>query len=358
MARIVYGVSGEGAGHAVRSREVIRHFLKSGHIVHVVTYGRAYALLQDEFDCREVAGITFHFADNRLRYWRTIGHNLRLWPSVRRSLTDIRNRFQEWQPDIVVSDFEPLVARTARCCQLPLLAVDNIHYHLLLPPSRLSWEYHFYRLAAQLIVRVVPGTTADRYVITALAAVAPRQEGPLAIVPSIVSPDLTAGEPLPGDHVLVYDSFGTATLPPLLAVTPYHYRLYGYDRGDRVGNLTFRTFSRTEFVRDLRSCRAVIGTAGFTLMSECLVLHKPFLAIPVRGYFEQFDNAGELERLGFGAVSQRLSVEQVERFMSNLPLYEERLARYRHPGNGPALAVIDRCLSDLLRGRVIHSPPS
>ena len=39
MARIVYGVSGEGSGHSSRAREMIPHLERAGHRVRVVTYG-------------------------------------------------------------------------------------------------------------------------------------------------------------------------------------------------------------------------------------------------------------------------------------------------------------------------------
>ena len=42
MARIVYGVSGEGSGHSSRASEIIPFLLDSGHEVKVVSYNRGY----------------------------------------------------------------------------------------------------------------------------------------------------------------------------------------------------------------------------------------------------------------------------------------------------------------------------
>ena len=50
MVNVVYGVSGEGSGHATRSKFILHHLLERGHKVKVVTYDRGYALLKDEFD--------------------------------------------------------------------------------------------------------------------------------------------------------------------------------------------------------------------------------------------------------------------------------------------------------------------
>ncbi|MGA0714638.1 MAG: glycosyltransferase family protein, partial [Gemmobacter sp.] len=71
------------------------------------------------------------------------------------------------------------------------------------------------------------------------------------------------------------------------------------------GNIHYRAFSGDAFVQDLARCSSVIATAGFTLMSECLYLEKPLLALPMTGQFEQQVNALFLERSGCGVNARR-----------------------------------------------------
>ena len=40
MARIVYGVSGEGSGHSSRAREMAGHLVQRGHEVRMASYDR------------------------------------------------------------------------------------------------------------------------------------------------------------------------------------------------------------------------------------------------------------------------------------------------------------------------------
>ena len=47
--RILYGVVGEGMGHATRSRVVIEHLLAAGHHVGVVASDRAFPFLARAF---------------------------------------------------------------------------------------------------------------------------------------------------------------------------------------------------------------------------------------------------------------------------------------------------------------------
>jgi uncharacterized protein (TIGR00661 family) len=71
--------------------------------------------------------------------------------------------------------------------------------------------------------------------------------------------------------------------------------IYGYDKTLEEGNIIYKPFSKDGFLCDLSSCRAVAATAGSTLLTESLYLKKPFLALPMRGQFEQELNGLLLE---------------------------------------------------------------
>jgi hypothetical protein len=100
-------------------------------------------------------------------------------------------------------------------------------------------------------------------------------------------------------------------------------------------------FDEATFIADLASCRAVVATAGFTLMSEAISLDKPMLAVPIRGQFEQVLNARYLEREGYGATADDLNEEVLRGFIAKQPWFEERLASYRHDGNAALFGALD-----------------
>ena len=87
-------------------------------------------------------------------------------------------------------------------------------------------------------------------------------------------------------------------------------RIYGGRDGvtadERDGNLLYRPFANEAFVDDLRTCRGVVATAGYSLMSEAVYLRKPFLALPLAGQFEQEMNSRYLAQLGYGTASRAL----------------------------------------------------
>ena len=111
MARILYGVAGEGMGHAIRSRVIIDH-LSREHDVQVVVSGRAHDYLKarehDRLGVNRIWGLSIVYEDNEVQQLRTILSNVTGaftggLPKNARAYFDLTTQFQ---PDVVVSDFE------------------------------------------------------------------------------------------------------------------------------------------------------------------------------------------------------------------------------------------------------------
>ena len=128
--------------------------------------------------------------------------------------------------------------------------------------------------------------------------------------------------------------------------------VYGYDRNETVGNLVYKPFSTTEFAEQLASARAVIATAGFTLISEALYLGKPYLAFPMQGQYEQHLNAHMLEAQGYGVEGKSVDENTLAGFLYRIPEYRSQLEDYPRAGNGGILKKLDELLADDLQGLV------
>src|SRR5262245_25271863 len=81
---ILYGVVGEGMGHATRSRVVLEHLLARGHAVRVVASGRATAFLRGVFGERlhvlDIEGLSLEYGGNALALGRSVRRTLRSAP--------------------------------------------------------------------------------------------------------------------------------------------------------------------------------------------------------------------------------------------------------------------------------------
>ena len=73
--RILYGVVGEGMGHATRSRVVLEELVKE-HEVHIVVSGRAQRYLAERFEnVHNIWGLTIAYEGNAVRSWQTLLQN-------------------------------------------------------------------------------------------------------------------------------------------------------------------------------------------------------------------------------------------------------------------------------------------
>ena len=76
--RVLYGVNGEGMGHATRSQVVIDSLLGE-HDVRVVASGAAFNYLKDRLPrVDEIMGPSFAMEEGEIRRWATVRQNLQL----------------------------------------------------------------------------------------------------------------------------------------------------------------------------------------------------------------------------------------------------------------------------------------
>ena len=332
MAKIVYGVSGEGSGHSSRAREMINHLQDLGHTVKVVSYDRGYNNLKDDFDVFETEGLHITSLDNRVSKVKTFTENLQRLPEGHRKLQALRKEiFKAFEPDCVITDFEPMTAYLAGHYDLPLITIDNqqrLRYMSYPCPSHLQNER---RLTVGIIRAMVP--RPDISLVTTFFFGKAKNNRSF-FFPPILRNDVLSLQPHDGPHILVYLTSGFETfLKKLKSFDREQFIVYGYDREDREDHITYKPFSKTGFLRDLASCKAVMATAGFTLMTESFYLQKPYLALPMHGQFEQEINGYLLARLGYGINLRRVNALPIGNFLYRIPDYKKELSAYAAEDN-------------------------
>lgn len=354
MAKIVYGVSGEGSGHSSRAREMASHMLGRGHDLWLVSYDRGYRNLKDDFRVLEVEGLRITSEDNKVSVVKTFTENLKRLPGGHRTLQQLRRQlFKEFQPDCVITDFEPMTAYLANHYEIPLITLDNQHrmrYIKFDCPEHLQFE----RRVTKNIIRAM-SPRPDVSLVTAFCLGELKNDRTF-IFPPILRREVIDLQPTTGEHILVYATSGFESLmDELSGFGRETFFVYGYDRSDQEGVLNFKPFSKQGFLDDLASAKAVIATAGFTLISEALCLHKPYLALPMQGQFEQQLNAFQLGELGYGKGAPDVSAESIGDFLYRLPDYRVRLAGYHPSDNSEIKAKLDELLADDCRlARAFH----
>lgn len=343
---ILYGLAGEGFGHSSRALTVIPYLIEKGHKVKVITYGQAYEVLKDKFDVFKVEGLTIIFEERLLKKRRTLFHNLKYFSRNVFLLRKIKKMIKEFKPNLCISDMEPLVPMIRRKYRLPLVCLDNQHRITNLEIDVPKKYFKDYLIAKEIIKSFV--RIADYYVITSFSNLNIKEEYSknTFIVPPIIRKEIKESKVKSrrGKKILVYLTKEDKKTIRVLKRINEEFVIYGYDVKRKEDNLYFKT--RESFLKDFINCKAVIATAGFTLISESLFLKKPYLALPLKGQFEQVLNAIFLKKSGLGDYTEEITKKKVQKFISKFPVYNNNLKKYEIDSEN-LYRTLDKILNEL-----------
>jgi uncharacterized protein (TIGR00661 family) len=355
--RILYGVVGEGMGHAIRSKVIIDRLFAQGHSVEIMASSRAADFLAKRFpEVHRIHGFHMLYAENRVRKGPT------LWSNIRDGLVamprQIRSYFElvdDFAPEVVISDFESWAYFYGKSHGLPVISIDNAQVlnrtrHAAHQLAGIRVQYALTRL---FVKSKLP--FCDHYFITSFFF-PPVRYRRTTLVPPVLRPEVIGLPAVRGDHLLVYQTAEDhRALARVLAGCGLECRIYGLRRDVKEevveGNLRYKPFDEQNFIEDLASARAVISGGSFTVMSECVYLRKPLLSVPVGGQVEQVVNARYLQDLGYGRVADGIDEAVLRDFLAAVPSCEERLASYQQAGNTVLFDALDAELSRCTNGR-------
>jgi uncharacterized protein (TIGR00661 family) len=350
--RILYGVTGEGMGHAMRSR-VVLDALAEKHEIKVVVSGRAADYLakrsSEVLSVKKIWGYTLAYKDNELQKWRSVVQNVKgALTGLPKNIKAYLDIAEDFIPDVVITDFETWSYLFGLRHELPIISIDNMQIinRCAHAPELLAGCENDFRLTNAVVKAKIPG--AFHYHITTFFY-PPTRKPNTSLHPPILRPEILAARPESGQHLLVYQtSTSNQALIDTLKRCGRECRIYGMRRdikSDVVdGNLCFRPFSEAGFIDDLRTCAGVVASGGFTLMGEAVCLRRPMLAVPIVGQFEQVLNARYLEHEGYGLAADVIDDDRLSQFIGALPEFERNLGRYHQEGNRDLLASLDKTL--------------
>jgi uncharacterized protein (TIGR00661 family) len=229
--RILYGVVGEGMGHALRSRVVLEELSKE-HEVHIVVSGRAKDYLAQRFpNVHEIWGLHIVYEGNQVNNWSTLMANvkgaLRGWPmNLRQYLRFVRTL----KADAVITDFESFSYLFGKNLMLPIISIDNIQIinRCAHDASLIAGFEDQFELTRSIVKSKVPG--CFHYLVTSFFTPPVRKER-TTLVPSILRQEILQAKSERGEHLLVYQTANTnVELPQMLKKTGLPCRVYGLRR--------------------------------------------------------------------------------------------------------------------------------
>lgn len=346
--RILYGVCGEGMGHAIRSAVVIEHLMKENDVT-IFASDRAYEYLSEKFDdVYYIEGFNTVYEANQVNNTRTLIKNVKDLPTdLRYNLRLMYNVAKASKPDLIITDFEFYSNVISKLLRIPLVSLDNMHV-IVHCDINVYPEYMSDRIRAAGVIRSF--IQRPRHcLITSYFFPNVKIPERVKMFPPVLRKKVMDLNPTIGDHILVYQtSDSNQALLELLKDFDEKFIVYGFHKDEEDKNLTFKSFNEDEFFEDLASAKAVITNGGFNLISEALYLDKPILSIPVKKQFEQILNAIYLMRLEYGEFQEDPDKENIKEFLSKLDFYRENIkTHFKHDRNKSIFNELDCIISEL-----------
>lgn len=293
------------------------------------------------FDWRR--GLTFATRAGKVRLPQTVLDN-----NIFQLLRDI-NSLDLRDYDLLVSDYEPVIAWAAKKQQRECLGIGHQYAFAYSVPQPRAW-----RVQKTIMSRFAPVTQGVGLHWDSFGQ---------PILPPIVELPEERGEVETG-KIVVYLPFEDQCdiIARLREIKGARYFIYGPGLVDKdLGNLQTRALSRQGFKADLVTAEGVICNTGFELISECLTLGIKILTRPLGGQVEQQANALALQTLGYATVTERWCLPEIKHWLHrggavriNYPLVHQRLAGWIDAGRKETLQALS---DELWQGVTVHQAP-
>ena len=350
MAKIIYAVAGEGVGHSSRSHLIGQRLLEAGHDCIFVGSQKSLVYLKQYFGERvkEVFGLSFAFIDGRIDKSETLKRNLMKLPKGNKLNDELFNKhFKAFNPDLVISDFEPFSAWWAWRKRVPFISIDHEHMlsHCQLEHQGRNW---FSRMTARVVTECHYVGAVAYIIVNFFDALLSVDSAVLA--PPIIRPVVRSLKAKAGEHILLYSTTGEdeeQLWKILCKFSEQKFYIYGFKKDLEYKNCIFKKRSMEGFLGDLAGAKAVIASAGFSLISECMYLKKKMLMLPLAGQYEQIINAHYIEKLGLGISAEKLDEAVLARFLDELdkPMPDDK--RIIWPDNDRFFGILQEVLNRL-----------
>jgi uncharacterized protein (TIGR00661 family) len=285
--KILYGIQLNGNGHITRSLELINKLKAKGYEVDVIASGGNYSIELPDY-IKKFKGLSMYFnKSGRINKLKTT-LSLNLFKLIK----DVNYDCSVY--DLVISDFEPISAYSAKKHKVKSIGISN-------QVSIIKSNF----LESLFIKYFAP---CDYYI-------------PLDYTNGyqpIISEKFLNGKVSDEDFYLVYlAAYSLEHIKNELKYSNKKFKVYSSDviKDYVYNNIEFKKSNKDSFQSDLLRCSGVITASGFSTTSEALFLGNRLWSIPIKGQFEQIDNAIKLNKLG--VYTDDLTSENLENWLNN-----------------------------------------
>jgi uncharacterized protein (TIGR00661 family) len=332
--RFLFTVQGEGRGHFTQALSLSSMLRKHGHEVVGVLVGKSKWREIPEFFTEKIEApvhvfespnFTTFYKNKRPIIVLSVVSNFMRLVFFRESILFVKNKIEEYKPDVVINFYEFITGMTFGIYSLDkklgVKLVCVAHQYVLLNPHYKTTpeqdvKYELLRLFSKVSCR-----RASKVLALSFRDMPACEECNLVVVPPLLRREVFEIQATQGNYIHGY----------LLNVGYFEEILDWHNRNPQVplrffwdkkdveeetkidDNLIMYRLNDELFLQSLAGCMAYATTAGFESICEALYYRKPTLMIPV--HIEQEFNAYDAGLSGAGIGSKKFDLDKLLDFI-------------------------------------------
>lgn len=278
--KILYGIQLNGNGHITRSIELIDKLKSVGHEIDVISSGNN-SNLELPFENRHFDGLSIFSNKSGSIDWRKTIKQANIIKLIKDSMQDVTIY------DLVISDFEPISAWSAKRCGVRSLGIANQYSLMSNKTPKIKGLF-----SLQFIRNFAP---CDEYIALSY------EKFDDFIYQPFISEYFLNSEVNDNNFFLIYlPSYDLdCILSQLSQFKKHKWRVYSNENySNEFKNIKVIKLSKEKFQKDLINCSGIITASGFSTTSESLILNKKLWSIPIQSQYEQLSNSLLLQNMG------------------------------------------------------------
>jgi uncharacterized protein (TIGR00661 family) len=331
--KIAFAVQGEGRGHLTQAIAMADILKKQGHILTCVIVGCSKNRQLPDFFLKKfsvplvtVASPNFVTDKNSksINLGKTVVQNMMQVATYAGSVKKIKHLLKEYQPDLLINFYEPLIGWLAVTSKTPFKIISIAHQFIYLHPQfKFPGGENIESTAVKWYTKMTAfGST--KLLAISMYNLPTKTSEKLKVCPPLLRTELFGLRPIEDDFVLVY-LLNSGYIPEIIN---YHkkdpsMRLICFTDSKEVKehykgklvvdeNLTFYSLNDTRFLDLMSRCKALVCTAGFESVCEAMYLDKPVMMVPVTGHYEQYCNARDASKIGAGIYAKSFDLSMLK----------------------------------------------
>lgn len=296
--KILYALQGTGNGHLARAQKMLPILEEYGDL-DVFVSGSNSQLQLENFQFKHHKGLSLFYNQlGKVSYKRIFKENSfkSFWNEV--------NHFPIEKYDLIINDFEPITAHSARKKKINIVGLSH-QVSLLFDET-------------PKVKNKTGETILKYYAPTSKQYGFHFEEYNEAIFLPIIRDKIRALNPKQEDYYLVYlpSYHPSEIIENLSFIKDSKWKVFSpfVKEVIRQFNVEIYPIDERLFTKTLENCKGVLCGAGFELPAESIYLKKKLFVIPIKGQYEQLCNCEALKQIDVD-YSYDLNVEQLQRWV-------------------------------------------